>query len=221
MKKILFTIITLPMMANASVKTTYFNDDSKGFEIIKSEKPTVELMVNETTEEDEYIRFFFNLGKNYKQELNNYNKSKYAYDSKVLDTHIKANLSDIQLSIPYKEPKELTNKILGYAPIGSYKDGWTGIRSFFKDELLGICSYSFEKFIYIQAESNYVRNLVNGKPSFNSISGNVNAGYLYVLSWNVDNKDFVYDYKLECVNKNNDERIMGNMIKLANLIDQG
>lgn len=219
MKNKLIALSLIPLIANAT-------DELTGFHIVKSNKP---LMIErsfgsiETHEKDDYIKFFFNINKSYKKELK-YSSSKYqpkyAQNSIVLDTGLKSSVQEIKLSIPYTEPKELLNRSFAYAPIGSYKDGWTGIKTFFKDSTLGICSYSFEKYIYIEAESNYVKKLVNDKPSFASIKGNIEAGYLYTLSWNIDKKDYVYDHKIECVNIKNNEIIMDNMIELAKNFDK-
>lgn len=192
--------------------------DLKGFHIINN--PTLMKSAAstngfvETKDQDTTISFFLGLKKRAAYEMKAFNASKKD------DTHLKQSFDQISLSIPFSKLNGISDsEIIGYAAIGSYKNGWTGIRTFFDKNTLGICSYSVEKFIGINADAKSVKYLVNKKPSFSSIEGNYNSGFLYTLSWNDDMKDSVIDHKLECVNKNMNTEILNKMILLANKID--
>ncbi len=194
----------------------------KGFHIIKDDDKRIKLsdigekLYVETNEQDRLIRFFLQLKNNALQEIQAFKNS-----NDLEDTHLKSSFSEIKLSIPFSKIKEIPDtEIIGYAPIGSYKDGWTGIRMFFEGNSVGICSYSLEKFLGINADSSKIYYLINKKPSFVSIEGSYNLGFLYVLSWDDDKKTSVYDHKLECVNKNLNRNIMSKMIDLAIKIDK-
>jgi hypothetical protein len=215
MKKIFLSLIAMPLIVNA--EPSHFDKNLKGFHVEVTESKTLKAEDEyiSTKEQDRYINYFLNLPKN------SHNEKKYFSSTKnKADTHLKSNLSEIKLSVPYTEPVILKDKIFSYAPIGSYNEGWTGIRTFFQDQLLGTCSYSFERYVYIKADSSYLKHIVNNKPSFSSIEGNDSAGFLYTLSWDVDNKDSVYDHKIECANVKLNKGIMENMIKLAKMIDK-
>lgn len=214
-KNIIFCLTAAPLFAYANINN--IEQDLKGFHIEFTENNSLKSddeYIN-TEEQNKYINYFFNLPKVAYDE-----KKYFSSTSNKTDTHLKSTLSEIKLSVPYKEPEILKDKIFSYAPIGSYSEnGWSGIRSFFQDELLGTCSYSFEKYIYVKAENSYIKNIVNARPSFSSIEGNYNAGFLYTLSWDIDHKDFVYDHKIECANIKLNKLIMKEMINLANIID--
>jgi hypothetical protein len=214
MKKVILFLTLIPTISFADIKDPT-DQNLKGFAIVKSNKDLLRTSsFKETHDKDKYLDFFFNL------EHSAPKAKLYAAHQDIMDTGLKNTSPEIKLSIPFSDPEILKGKTLGFAPIGTYKDGWTGIRIFFKYESLGTCSYSFEKFNYIEAESNYVKDYVHNKPTFTSIEGNEINGYLYTVSWNLNNFDSAYDYKLECVNKKNDKNIMEALINLANKIDR-
>lgn len=213
MKKILLSLLVMPLVSHAEINP--LDPNLKGFQVVKSKTFTKESEFKETHEQDNYLDFFFSF------EQKAIKAKTYALARQdVMDTGLKNSSNEIKLSVPFIEPEIVKSKSLGYAPIGTYKDGWTGIKIFFKDEALGICSYSFEKFNYIEAESNYLKNYIHNKPTFTSIEGNKSKGYIYIVSWDINNKDSVYDHKIECANKKNDKEIMDGMIYLANIIDK-
>ena len=219
-KKILPLLALIPIIASAEQ-----NDQmplpitSRGFHIVNQDKKTKD-MVNEKgfTESDKKnraIQFFLHLKANASLEIKTFKDSTNPYD-----THLKSSFSEIKLSIPFTKPNGVNDyEIIGYAAIGGYTNGWSGIRMFFEKEPLGICSYSFERFLAINADNSAIRHLINKKPSFTSIEGNYNSGFIYTVSWDDDNKTSVYDHRLECVNRNMDKSIMEKMIALGSMID--
>jgi hypothetical protein len=213
-KSLLIAFLILPVMAYGEE----LSETSKGFHIVKSSnEKTAQTQKTyiETTTRDKYMQFFLNLNKTAPAEIKSFKNSNDLYD-----THLKSSVSEIKLSIPFNKLTPINDsEIIGYAAIGSYNNGWTGIRTFFTRSDLGVCSYSFEKFIAISAEKNKISYVVNKKPSFSVIEGNYKVGFIYTLSWDDDKKDSVFDHKLECVNKNMNSEIMTKMIALANQID--
>jgi hypothetical protein len=89
---------------------------------------------------------------------------------------------------------------------------------FFSRDELGICAYSFEKYLAIQIEEDKISYAVNQKPTFKNIKGNYSKGFIYTVGWDDDKHTHVYNYKIDCFNKNLDTRILDRMIALANQI---
>lgn len=225
-KKLFFLLILIPLMANAETPLISSNEQiplpTKGFKIVdmgfKNKRMLTASGYRETNSEDQTIRFFLQLKDNAQQQINEYKGT-----TNVGDTHLKGSLAEVKLSIPFKKLDGVSNnEIIGYAPIGSYdENGWTGIRIFFEKAPMGICSFSFERFIGINADPSQVKYLINNKPSFTTIDGNYNTGFIYRVSWDDDNKTSVDDSKLECVNRNLDKGIIDKMVALGITIDNG
>ncbi len=196
----------------------HFVSVMRGFHIEKDNKKinlSKEKLFIETSNKDKTIIFFLKLKSNAPQEIKEFNDSKDKYD-----THLKSDLSKIELSFSFVKPTVISEKeIIGYAAIGSYKNGWNGIRIFFEKENIGICSYSYQNYISISAPESKIKYFIHKKPSFKLILGNNNTGFMYKISWNDDKKISVDEYLLECVNKNLDERILDKMVALSNQID--
>lgn len=159
----------------------------------------------------ENVQFLLNIKRIATQEL------KAASVNDVYDTHLKSNFSSIKLAFPFKGISVIENKdVIGYAAIGSYKEGWTGIREFFSNPTLGNCAYSYMGIKAVQLAEETTEYLVNKKPSNKVIEGNLNLGFLYTLNWYTNDSM----HTLECANKSFNSEIMSKMIKLANIIDK-
>jgi hypothetical protein len=173
--------------------------------------------------DSKYVQFLLNLKRNAPKEI-----SSYKDNHNPLDTHLKSNLSDIQLVFPFNNITWIKSEnILGFAAAGSYvknqpnypNGGWTGIVVFFIDSRLGSCSYSFFNLkasngaILLAKET--TEYLVHKKPSSRTIEGSYNSGFAYSLNW-YENGAM---NELSCANINFDKQIMAKMITLANRID--
>lgn len=134
------------------------------------------------------------------------------------DTHMKKELSKIKLAFLYKP---ISSHAIGFAPIGGYEKGWTGVKEYFKSDV-GICSYSVLHLhlthgaINIDADS--VKHDVNGKVTTIDVEGNVKDGFTYQISWYDSPK--LTEHELECANANFDKAITAQTIKLAQQIDK-
>lgn len=208
MKKLVACLAIVPSLVFAS------NEAFQGLRIVKSKTFKTNILFHETNEEDNYINYFLKLKSVAPAEI------KHNKNANELDTHLKAEFKDIKLSVPFKYPSIISKKeLIGFAAIGSYNNGWSGIRIFFSKPELGECSLSLKRAVGVQLPENMLSYSVNKKPTTKSIIGNNNAGYLYDVSWEKDNKTSVDESQLECVNKKYDESILTNMIKFGSQLD--
>lgn len=141
------------------------------------------------------------------------------------DTHMKRSASQIQLAFhlnPLIEPNLIPAKdMLGYAAGGLYlKDrGWSQISAFFNAKEIGTCKYTLGNFKItngaIQISAEHVRYDINKKPTDIFVTGSINSGFIYSVSW----FDDTYQHTLECANMNDDKAITQRMIELSRKID--
>ena len=137
-------------------------------------------------------------------------------DADPNDYYLKKDLSEVKLSFVYKEVADPAKRI-GFAPVGKHlAQGWTGIREFFEDPELGVCSLtSFhikDTQMGIRINSDLVSYVVNNHPTTIEVEGSKKSGFIYTVSW-VDNtfsKDF------ECAKMTFDKDLTKKMISLAN-----
>jgi len=144
----------------------------------------------------------------------------FANTTDPYDTHLKNSISQIKLAFSYNGIKDIEQKnIIGYSPMGSFKEGWTGIKTFFEDSKMGICSYSLLNMKImgggIQLNNESIRYDINKKPTTVDVEGSMKTGFHYIISW----YDEIYSNDLECDNKIYDKEIISKMIILANKID--
>lgn len=166
--------------------------------------------------DSEYTRFLLNIKHNAPSEIRS-----FANNDDQTDTHLKKSISQIKLAFPYKGIKDIDSEnVIGYAAIGSWQDGWTGIKEFFSDNKMGICSYSLFNMELMhgamQLNTETTRYDVNNKPTSIDVEGNQHSGFHYSIRW-FDNK---YNHDLECANMKYDKKISEEMIYLANKIDK-
>lgn len=159
------------------------------------------------------------------------NKDVVALQSKDLktasdpyDTHMKRRLSEIKLAFPYKKIT-LSEKSyhIGFAAVGMWDDknkGWTGIKEFFDDKNLGVCSFTLYNIALshgsVKISEDSVRYDVNNKPTIITVRGGRSNGFMYTVSWY--EKKFIHD--LECANMTYNKAITNGVIELANKIDK-
>lgn len=133
-----------------------------------------------------YAEFLLNLNNNAQDEIRSYRGTQETSDS-----HLKKTYKEIKLAFEFKKPPIDDKNIVGYAPSGSYiktpKEGWNGLGFFFNDKNLGICSYNFTDLNLsngsVTLPKEYTKYLVNNKPTFISVEGNDNNGFVYTVTW--------------------------------------
>lgn len=100
-----------------------------------------------------------------------------------------------------------------------HHDGWTGVKEFFNDPKIGLCSYSLSnmKLMHggIQLAKEDVTYDVNKKPTTSEVEGSENSGFTYTVRW----YDDTFAHELECANMLYDKTITENVLSLANRID--
>ena len=191
-------IVPLVQMSNPESIAAYLEDQkTKGYSLKESDE--VKQMIKESHA-------------NYLSEINNISDPK--------DTHMKSDLSKIQLAFKYKGVPFLNS--VGYAPGGTYipNAGWTVIGTFFNDKEIGACEYRLNNMklakgaVLIPQES--VRYDINNKVTNIFIEGSKHSGFMYNVTWN----DETYNHFLICANLNLDNNITNRMIELAKKIDK-
>jgi hypothetical protein len=135
------------------------------------------------------------------------------------DTHLKASINEISLAFATKSLASVNPKnVIGFAAVGSWHDGWTGVKEFFESHDLGICEYSKINRILshggVQIAAEIARFDINDKPNFLKVKGTENTGYLYTIKW----YDDTFNHSLECANSNYSIKITSNLITYAKLI---
>jgi hypothetical protein len=136
------------------------------------------------------------------------------------DTHMKGSPADIKLAFPFKGFLNSNDfNAIGYAAIGSWKNGWTGIKVFFENKTLGTCAYSLNNMtlnhgsVYISGDS--ARYDINKKPNILTVKGTVNSGFIYDIGW----YDKTFSKELECANMNYDPKITKKLVEVAKNIE--
>jgi hypothetical protein len=136
------------------------------------------------------------------------------------DTHLKANFNEIKLAFSFKGlPSIKKNDIIGYAAIGGWHDGWTGIKVFFKQNK-SVCSYSYFDLAAshgaAQLNQEYATKEVNGKISYIDIEGNRKSGMLYSVNW-FEEKAV---HQLDCANATYNKLFTDGTVALARQLDK-
>lgn len=229
MKKLLFVLILVSTVAQAENEeiTPFPNLKMKeGINIVKSSDVTPSDVVSDndirsmqlkgyidTNDVDGNIKALFSL----EHEASNEIKS-YREDNNPQDTHLKLSYQKIPLSFKYSDISTIKGHIIGYAAAGGYskQKGWDGIAVFFKENRLGICSYTTYAIKKVLLAKEKISYSVNKKPTTKSVKGNPKIGFLYSLNWYEDNRL----YSLECANKTFDPERLNDLIVLANTIEK-
>lgn len=136
------------------------------------------------------------------------------------DTHLKSNLSLIRINHSY--PSIPVNQVIGYAAVGAYgKEGWSGAKTFFKDQKFGVCEYQNMKIEGVKIDDNVLSHEINDKPTIISSYGNSKDGYLYSIEWFDENSDkTVIDQTISCAMPSKNESVISNIIELGKKIDR-
>jgi len=224
MKKLITSILfCLPIFAIASEPS---NSNDKGLKILPMNQMNLPQPIKDnfysnqhdiarrgyTVSNNQTAEFLLTINNHAAQEIQQYK----SLTDNPYDTHLKSNYSEIKLSFPFSGLKDIDHKdIIGYAALGSYGNGWDGLRIFFNSNI-GVCSYSrmSVQAMYMTEES--TEYLVNKNPTEKSIDGNEKTGLLYSVSWYKDSTLYI----LECANYKFDPKIMPSLIDLANKIDR-
>ena len=132
-----------------------------------------------------------------------------------VESDIEKDIASIKLDFSYKSVIKGTT---GYVPQGAYSEsGWSGLKEMFLDLTMGACYFS----VFHLPKNGYSptidhKKFINGKDTDFTVKGNANEGYVYTLEWFEER----YFRTLECAQKDESERIMDNMISLAQKIDK-
>lgn len=166
--------------------------------------------------ESQYPRKLLSIKHSATEEIKNFKGN-----SDYQDTHMKKTISEIKLAFNYGGLKFIEPKnIIGFAPIMSYENGWTGVKEFFNDQKIGTCSYSLSnmKLMHggIQLAKEDVTYDINNKPTTIEIEGSENSGFTYAIRW----YDKTFAHELECANMLFDKSITENVLSLARNIDK-
>jgi hypothetical protein len=164
--------------------------------------------------DSEYAKFLLETPARAPNEIKNFKANS---DS---DTHLKANFNEIKLAFPFEGLSSINkNNILGYAAIGGWHNGWTGIKVFFKHDK-SVCSYSYFNLAAshgaAQLNEEYATKEVNGKISYIDIEGNKKSGMLYSVNW-FEEKAM---HQLECASVTYDKLLTNETIILARQLDK-
>lgn len=140
----------------------------------------------------------------------------------ILDTNLKANLKNVKLAFPFELKAVNKENHLAYAVGGSYlKDkGWTGIKVFFDEPELGVCSYSYFNLKmsngHVDISSKLVNPIVDNKESSKFVEGTPSTGFLYTVDWYTTDTMKL----LDCASHDYDPEFLHKVIALANKIDK-
>jgi hypothetical protein len=200
--RIAIMCVVIPTVAIANIK---------GLEIVSKA-----FEANETHFDETYVSYLLGIDKQIKKCFRTIAEEKSAQDS-----HVRHDLKSIKLSIPFVPVPVRDDKVLGFAPIGTWDhDGWTGIKEYFKDDQLGACEFISWNLFGLQINKNAIRYDVNGKMTTVSQEGNKSAGYLYTVSWYDQAKDDrILEREINCANMANDPNILPKILDLAIRID--
>lgn len=130
------------------------------------------------------------------------------------------NLAEIKTSEKF-HPLPTKYNVIGYAPSGGYKDGWTGIISYFKSpNVNGVCTYERVRSIAVQLLKQNISKEINGKYTITYDEGNINSGYLYTVTWYHEDAKSLIRQSIDCASYNKDSKILPEMVKIAKELDQ-
>ena len=136
------------------------------------------------------------------------------------DKHLKDSVEQIKLAFNFKGLKVVKpENVIGYAAAGGYQDGWDGVKAFFSDLHLGVCSVALHNIILSHSgaklRKSSVSFKVNDKPTITSVEGSEQTGFLYTIAW----YDSTFKHVFECANMSFDKTIADKMLAYAILID--
>jgi len=234
MKKIILTTLLLPSLCLASSQNTYKKDtitllSKDEMAKIMAEPPELRAQMESRKKQMEekgyiendnkYASFLLNLKQSAKDEIRAYYGTQFKED-----THLKTQPSEIKLAFEFKKLPIHEKNILGYAPIGTYLknpvEGWNGIKVFFMDKDTSICAYEFTDLKLsnggvMMAKEN-VKNIVGKKPTFLSVEGSDQSGYVYSVTW----YDQLKTNRVDCSTEKYQKNTLDKVIALSNKINR-
>lgn len=144
----------------------------------------------------------------------------YRYKSNPYDSHMKKNLKDIKLNFDFKITNIIpSSQIIGYAPAGTYLNGWTGIKAFFEVPDIGVCSYEVVTIDHIKLNKDVVSFSIHQHPTMSQVEGNTQNGFLYHVGWYTETDKKVISHEMACANLLFDSKHIKKMLALANEMD--
>lgn len=143
----------------------------------------------------------------------------------IENSHMKKHSFDVPMGYVYKEvDQHLINKVIGFAPMGTYlkNKGWTGNAEYFKP--LGfdsqvICSYSESNLELTGGAANLAKEIVsydiNNKITVLYVKGNEQTAFSYEIEW----WDNSFRRELICASNDFSKETTAKVIDLAKAID--
>jgi hypothetical protein len=150
-------------------------------------------------------------------------KFKYKASENVLNPNSSAfrkNISEIVMAYEYKPiPPKYVNKLFGFAACNTFKEGWTGVVEFFKNNQIGVCAFTENNvrltFQAAKVDANIASYEVNNKVTVITVEGSKDSGYLYKVDWFDDN----FFRSLECAANHYSNKELEAVLNLAKKID--
>lgn len=239
MKKItLIGFMTLvSTLSYSNSKTIYNSLDNKGLtkpdsgvtvvpikQISSLSKDLTSLWTKQDKEQKEH-GFYFELTPRPK-ELLNLNKDiiqhfkEYEGNNTPTSTHMRHKIEEIHTAYAFKVvPTSDVANVIGFAPVGGYKNGWTGVVEYFDAKSIGSCAYTENNMKLSHGAERVAEEMatydINGKITTIDIKGSSTTGFLYTIYWS-DNE---YFRQLECANMKYSKLTTDEVIALAKRID--
>lgn len=159
--------------------------------------------------------------------LNKANAVKFKKSIDIKDKEIKDSLYELPLSYDYKPIfSNVYTAHIGFAPMGVYrkvedgfpKEGWTGIVELFVKDKLS-CSYSEHNTTLAHGGNELIEEFltykIHDKPTIELVKGAPSSGFVYEVKW----YEKGFDKQLECADLIFSKDTMGQVISIANDID--
>ncbi len=151
----------------------------------------------------------------------NRNIGEYRNNKNPHSTHFRKSVTEIHMGFPFTQLPMIESKdVIGFVPMGSWENGWTGIAEYFTSAKLGVCDYSINSMTLTHGAAviftEAARYDINKEPDLLGVDGNSSAGFLYHIVWYKDN----FSKELECANMNYDPKITAKLVELVKEIDK-
>lgn len=236
MKKTIIALMVCANVANAGEVKPQFAELEKmglptpdtGVQVVKSDK-----MAASSWAKNKDLALTREMQKNGYVHVN----SDRAYELLHIDEKIKKDFQSQRMQMPEssgirQSPEEIAFayshvglpagaaiSYFGIAPIGTYKEGWSGAVEFFQSHFAK-CAYSENNFnvskgsAYI--DESIVQHDVNDKITLIDVVGSDNTGYLYKVQW----FDSIFNRVLECATNEYSKDFEFKTVELAKMIDK-
>ncbi|ASQ44985.1 hypothetical protein [Legionella clemsonensis] len=153
---------------------------------------------------------------------------KYKNELSPSSTHIRHTIAELKMAYTFVGvPASVTDKTIGFAPYGAYKqtkygddgDGWDGAIQFFQKKDVGTCEFKEHNMKLAHGGVELIKELVSediaGKPTIVLVKGNEQTGFTYQINW----YDNTYSRELTCAATSYQPSTKDKVISLAKLIE--